>query len=114
MNRRAAGGLRGDRDLRRHQHRGIGSPGRGRRLSEARACRNGIGCSGRYIRPEAIRALVAPADGLTPAIDDPEPYVPGSFDDVILAYDLGQFTDHDYLCASQRSGPLPDLAPLVH
>jgi hypothetical protein len=24
-----------------------------------------------------------------PAIDDPEPYVPGSFDDVVLAYDLG-------------------------
>jgi Zeta toxin len=30
------------------------------------------------------------------AIDDPEPYVPGSFDDVVLAYDLGQLTDHDY------------------
>jgi hypothetical protein len=31
-----------------------------------------------------------------PAIDDPEPYVPGSFDDVVLAYDLGHLTDRDY------------------
>jgi hypothetical protein len=31
-----------------------------------------------------------------PAIDDPEPYVPGSFDDVVLAYDLGQLCDADY------------------
>ena len=30
------------------------------------------------------------------AIDDPEPYVPGSFDDVVLAYDLGWLTDADY------------------
>jgi hypothetical protein len=37
--------------------------------------------------------------GLTqagPAIDDPEPYVPGSFDDVVLAYDLGQLSDDEY------------------
>ena len=31
-----------------------------------------------------------------PAIDDPEPYLPGSFDDVILAYGLGQLSDADY------------------
>jgi hypothetical protein len=118
--------------------------------------RNGDGYGGRYIRPEAIRAL---ADGLrgqaaqpgaphpdrppatasddvtgpilgyvagnltledvvrwfrarrwpdvpsacppgleraASAIDDPEPYVPGSFDDVVRAYDLGQLTDVDY------------------
>jgi hypothetical protein len=30
------------------------------------------------------------------AIDDPEPYVPGSFDDVVLAYDLGWLSDPDY------------------
>jgi hypothetical protein len=30
------------------------------------------------------------------AIDDLEPYVPGSFDDVVLAYDLGQLTDAGY------------------
>jgi Zeta toxin len=31
-----------------------------------------------------------------PAVDDPEPYVPGSFDDVVLAYDLGELSDHAY------------------
>ena len=30
------------------------------------------------------------------AIDDPEPNVPGSFDDVVRAYDLGWITDPDY------------------
>jgi hypothetical protein len=30
------------------------------------------------------------------ALDDPEPYVPGSFDDVVLAYDLGQLSDREY------------------
>ncbi len=39
-----------------------------------------------------------------PAIDDPEPYVPGSFDDVVRAYDLGWLTDADYevLAAAAR------------
>ena len=31
-----------------------------------------------------------------PAIDDPEPYIPGSLDDVVRAYDLGWITDPDY------------------
>lgn len=31
-----------------------------------------------------------------PAIDDLEPYVLGSFDDVVLAYDLGRLADADY------------------
>jgi hypothetical protein len=30
------------------------------------------------------------------AIDDPEPYVPGSFDDVVLAYDLGWLSGDDF------------------
>jgi hypothetical protein len=30
------------------------------------------------------------------AIDDPEPYVAGSVDDVVLAYDLGWLSDDDY------------------
>ena len=30
------------------------------------------------------------------AIDDPESYVPGSFDDVVLAYDLGWLSGEDY------------------
>jgi hypothetical protein len=29
-------------------------------------------------------------------VDDPEPYVPESFDDVVLAYDLGKLSDRDY------------------
>jgi hypothetical protein len=131
--------------------------------------RNGVGYGGRYVRPEAIRALAITANALThaqaeapssavpplgsgpgghaagvsfpggevtgmiaayragqlslgdlalefrarrwpvvpsacppgmeqagPVIDDPEPYGPGSFDDVVLAYDLGQLTDADY------------------
>lgn len=35
-------------------------------------------------------------EAAAPAIDDPEPYVPGSFDDVVLAYDLGKITDVGY------------------
>lgn len=31
-----------------------------------------------------------------PAVDDLEPYAPGSFDDVVLAYDLGKLTDDQY------------------
>jgi hypothetical protein len=38
--------------------------------------------------PELAQARVA--------IDDPEPYVPGSFDDVVLAYDRGWLSDPDY------------------
>jgi hypothetical protein len=40
------------------------------------------------------------------AIDDPEPYVPGSFDDVMLAYDLGWLSDADYdVLATAADGP---------
>jgi hypothetical protein len=35
-------------------------------------------------------------EAAAPAIDDPEPYVPGSFDDVIRAYDLGMLSDDEY------------------
>jgi hypothetical protein len=47
-----------------------------------------------------------------PAIDDPEPYVPGSFDDVVLAYDLGKLTDDDYqhlATAAASADPSPLL-----
>ena len=42
----------------------------------------------------------------TAAIDDPEPYVPGSFDDVVRAYDRGWITDPDYeaLAAAAAAG----------
>jgi hypothetical protein len=38
-----------------------------------------------------------------PAIDDHEPYVPGSFDDVVLAYDLGKLSDCDYQALSRAA-----------
>ena len=41
------------------------------------------------------------------AIDDPEPYVPGSFDDVVLAYDLGWLSDSDYDVLATAADGLP-------
>jgi len=41
------------------------------------------------------------------AIDDPEPYVPGSFDDVVLAYDLGWLSDADYDVLAIAADGLP-------
>jgi hypothetical protein len=42
------------------------------------------------------------------AIDDPEPYVPGSFDDVVLAYDLGWLSDADFDILAVAADGLPD------
>jgi Zeta toxin len=42
-----------------------------------------------------------------PAVDDLEPYVPGSFDDVVLAYDLGQITDSDYKAFASAAAGRP-------
>ena len=41
------------------------------------------------------------------AIDDPEPYVPGSFDDVVLGYDLGWLSDTDYDVLATAADSLP-------
>ena len=41
------------------------------------------------------------------AIDDPEPYVPGSFDDVVLGYDLGWLSDADYDVLAAAADGLP-------
>ena len=41
------------------------------------------------------------------AIDDPEPYVPGSFDDVVLAYDLGWLSAADYDVLATAAHGLP-------
>jgi hypothetical protein len=41
------------------------------------------------------------------AIDDPEPYVPGSFDDVVLAYDLGWLSDADFDVLTVAAEGLP-------
>jgi hypothetical protein len=38
------------------------------------------------------------------AIDDPEPYVPGSFDDVVLAYDLGWLSAADFDILASAAG----------
>lgn len=35
------------------------------------------------------------------AEEDPEPYVPNSFDDVLAAYDLGRVTDEEYAVLSE-------------
>jgi len=37
------------------------------------------------------------------AMDDPDPYVPGSFDDVLLAYDKGELTPAEYEALSQAA-----------
>jgi hypothetical protein len=46
--------------------------------------------------PPVSRACPPEMQEAAPAVDDPEPYVPGSFDDVVLAYDLGKLSDRDY------------------
>jgi len=50
--------------------------------------------------PAARRSGAAAAIGSSPnssvAIDDLEPYVPGSFDEIVRAYDLGELTDAGY------------------
>jgi hypothetical protein len=46
--------------------------------------------------PAVPTACPVGLEAAAPAIDDPEPYVPGSFDDVVRAYDLGWITDPDY------------------
>lgn len=45
------------------------------------------------IVPPACPSSIAAAAS---AVDDPQPYVPGSFDDVVRAYDLGRISDTDY------------------
>jgi hypothetical protein len=46
--------------------------------------------------PPARPACPPEMQDAAPAVDDPEPYIPESFDDVVLAYDLGKLSDHDY------------------
>jgi hypothetical protein len=46
--------------------------------------------------PAVPAACPAGLEAAAPAVDDPEPYVPGSFDDVVRAYDLGWITDPEY------------------
>ena len=57
----------------------------------------GLGLEFRVRRWPAVPSACPP--GLSQAraaIDDLEPYVPGSFDDVVLAYDQGRLSDKEY------------------
>ena len=57
----------------------------------------GLGLEFRARRwPEVPSACPSGLEQAGPAIDDLEPYVPGSFDDVVLAYDLGRLSDDEY------------------
>ena len=65
-------------------------------------------------RPWPVVPPACPAglEDAAPAIDDPEPYAPGSFDDVVLAYDLGKLSDHDYrVLAKAASGACANRLP---
>jgi hypothetical protein len=69
----------------------------------------------RYLRmrpwPPAHPVCPPELQDAAPAIDDPEPYVPGSFDDVVLAYDLGKLTDHDYQELARAAAAVRPTAP---
>jgi hypothetical protein len=57
----------------------------------------GLGLEFRVRRWPAVPSACPPGLGQArAAIDDLEPYVPGSFDDVVLAYDLGRLSDKEY------------------
>lgn len=47
--------------------------------------------------PETYLELAAAAQ------EDPEPYIPGSFDDVVVAYDQGKLTDDEYTVLSEAA-----------
>jgi hypothetical protein len=56
-----------------------------------------LGLEFRARRWPAVPAVTPPDMAqASAAIDDPEPYVPGSLDDVVLAYDLGQLSADEY------------------
>jgi hypothetical protein len=52
----------------------------------------------RALLADAPVPAVCPAglESARPALDDLEPWAPGSFDEVVLACDLGILTDDDY------------------
>ena len=58
---------------------------------------DGLGLEFRARRWPAVPSVCPPAlEPASAAVDDLEPYVPGSFDDVVLAYDLGKLTNAEY------------------
>ena len=46
--------------------------------------------------PKVPKAWPPGLERASSAISDPEPYVPGSFDDVVRAYDRGEISDLEY------------------
>jgi hypothetical protein len=75
----------------------------GELLSLAQDYRNGritLQDLGRWLRTRKLTPVpaVCPAglESARPALDDLEPWAPGSFDEVVLACDLGILTDDDY------------------
>ncbi len=64
---------------------------------DGRLSLDGLGLEFRARRWPVVPPVCLPAlDSAAPAVDDLEPYVPGSFDDVMLAYDLGKLSDAEY------------------
>ena len=61
--------------------------------------------------PAVPAACPAGLEEAAPAIDDPEPYVPGSFDDVVRSYDLGWITDPDYEAFAAAATASPGKHP---
>jgi Zeta toxin len=58
---------------------------------------DGLGLEFRARRWPSVPSVCPPAlEPAAPAVDDLEPYVPGSFDDVVLAYDTGKLHDDEY------------------
>jgi Zeta toxin len=71
---------------------------------------DGLGLEFRARRWPAVPSVCPP--GLEPAraaLDDLEPYAPGSFDDVTFAYDLGRLSDEEYEFLTEAAGAaVPD------
>jgi hypothetical protein len=65
----------------------------------------GLGLEFRARRWLAVPPVCPPAlAAADPAVDDLEPYAPGSFDDVLLAYDLGRLSDDEFEFLAQAAG----------
>jgi hypothetical protein len=70
----------------------------------------GVGLEFRVRRWPAVPAVCPSGlEPAAPAVDDLEPYLLGSFDDVVLAYDLGRLSDAEYeFLAEAASVSAPD------
>jgi hypothetical protein len=81
----------------------------------------GLGLEFRARRWPAVPPVCPPAlETAAPAVDDLEPYVPGSFDDVVLGCDLGKLSDDEYEFLAEAAsisvpgpGRRPHVRPLL-